>query len=99
YRGWEYLSDPIIVKEFSTLRNNNWQPMLNVNPYYFVDCPASKKSLYKAIAEGQCDAFLHKAGKNLSHISEPFFLLFAWEMNNNELEWSIERSGSKPEDF
>lgn len=99
YRGWEYLPDPILIKEFGTLRSNGWMPMINVNPYYFKDCPASDKPLYKAISEGQCDEFLHKSGRNLSQVKEPFFLLFAWEMNNKDLAWSVNSTGDKPQDF
>jgi hypothetical protein len=99
YRGWESLIDPYILTEFEILRSNGWQPMINVNPYYFSECPASDLPLYKAIAEGQCDAFLHKAGKNLSNIKDPFYLLFAWEMNNKDLEWSVVATGSSGQDF
>ena len=40
YRGWEALSDPILVSEFEMLRSNGWTPMLSSNPYFFSDCPA-----------------------------------------------------------
>jgi hypothetical protein len=99
YKGWEHLTDPHLLTEFQTLRSNGWQPMINVNPYYFSACPASEKPLYKAIAQGQCDAFLHSAGQNLSHTKEPFFFLFAWEMNNKDLEWSIHYTRSSGQDF
>lgn len=99
YRGWEALEKPILREEFSKIRQQGWQPMINMNPYYFDKCPASKVPLYRAIADGQCDDFLRRAGKNLSQINEPFYLLFAWEMNNHELEWSVSRTGSKPQDY
>lgn len=99
YRGWESFTDPHLLTEFQTLENNGWTPMLDANPYYFSKCPATKLPLYRAIAEGKCDKFLHDAGKNLSKIKKPFYLLFAWEMNNKDLEWSVTYSGSSPQDF
>jgi hypothetical protein len=99
YRGWESLADPYLLTEFEILRSNGWQPMINVNPYFFSECPASQKPLYKAIAEGDCDVFLRKAGRNLANAKEPFYLLFAWEMNNKDLEWSVSTSGSSGSDF
>jgi hypothetical protein len=99
YRGWESLSDPKLINEFAALNKNRWQPMLNVNPYYFSECPSAEMPLYKAIAEGKCDNFLHKAGKNLSKVRQPFYLLFAWEMNNDANQWSTTKSGNTPEDF
>ena len=99
YRGWESFINPNLITEFTILRSHGWTPMLNANPYYFSQCPPTKLPLYKAIAEGKCDAFLHKAGKNLSKIKQPFYLLFAWEMNNKDLEWSVRYSGSSPQDF
>lgn len=99
YRGWEALSDPGLLDEFEVLGSNGWKPMLNVNPYYFSKCPASDLPLYKAIAQGNCDAFLRESGKNLSQVKKPFYLLFAWEMNNKDVPWSIEYTRSNPEDF
>jgi len=99
YIGWEALDDPRLIAQFKIINDNNWQPMLNVNPYYFDDCPPTNLPIYKAIASGHCDAFLHQAGKNLNKVDRPFYLLFAWEMNNKDLEWSIPYSGSSPEDF
>jgi hypothetical protein len=99
YLGWEYLADPELLKQFALLRSHGWEPMLNVNPYYFSGCPATQLPLYKAIAMGKCDEFLHKAGKNLARVDEPFYLLFAWEMNNPHNEWSISHTGSSEEDF
>ncbi|HVZ67508.1 MAG TPA: glycosyl hydrolase [Patescibacteria group bacterium] len=99
YRGWESFIDPTLVKEFSLLRKNGWTPMLSSNPYYFSDCPVQTESIYKSIAEGKCDEFLNKAGENLKKINKPFYLAFAWEMNNKDLEWSVPYTGSSPQDF
>lgn len=99
YRGWESFVDPKLVTEFSTLRKNGWMPMLNANPYYFSECVVKEEPIYTSIAQGHCDAFLHKAGKNLSTVNEPFYLLFAWEMNNKDVEWSIPYTRSSPADF
>ncbi len=99
YRGWESFTDPNLITEFEILQERGWMPMLNTNPYYFSECPPTELPLYKAIAEGKCDAFLHKAGKNLSKVKKPFYLVFAWEMNNKDLEWSLAYSGSSPQDF
>lgn len=99
YRGWEALADPKLVTQIDMLRKNGWEPMLNVNPYFFSQCSANNLSLYKAIANGNCDAFLHKAGKNLHEVKQPFYFLFAWEMNNPQLAWSVPTSGSSSDDF
>lgn len=100
YIGWEVLAKPELITQFETLRANSWQPMLNVNPYYFPEgCPASEVPLYKEIADGRCDDFLHNAGKNLANVKQPFFFVFAWEMNNGNNEWSVTKSGSSNNDF
>lgn len=99
YIGWEVLANPNLITQFETLRSYGWMPLLNVNPYYFPQCPVTKLPLYKAIAEGKCDNFLHKAGKNLSHVKQPFYLVFGWEMNNKDNEWSIPYTKSSPTDF
>jgi len=99
YRGWEALSDPNLVTEFEILGRHKWQAMINVNPYFFSQCPASDLPLYKAIATGKCDDFLRRAGKNLSQVKQPFYLLFAWEMNNDLNAWSVTTSGSSSQDF
>ena len=85
YRGWESFVDPTLVTQLNTLRVNGWEPMINVNPYYFSQCPATSLPLYRAIAQGTCDDFLHRAGKNLRNVKQPFYLLFAWEMNNSKM--------------
>ncbi len=99
YRGWESFIDSKLINEFETLREYGWTPMINANPYYFKECPYLEKSIYKAIAEGNCDKFLHNAGKNLSNVGQPFYLLFAWEMNNADVEWSVPYTRSSSQDF
>lgn len=99
YLGWEWLTSPKLLQQFNTLHAHGWQPMLNVNPYYFSQCPASSLPLYRAIARGKCDLFLTQAGKNLAKIQQPFFFVFAWEMNNEQNSWSITTTGSTPQDF
>jgi len=99
YIGWEALANPGLITQFNTLHSYGWEPMLNVNPYYFSQCPATELPLYKAIAQGTCDTFLYKAGKNLHQVQQPFYLLFAWEMNNKDNSWSIPYTGSTPDDF
>lgn len=99
YIGWEALANPDLIRQFNTLRSYGWEPMLNVNPYYFPKCPPTSLPLYRAIAEGKCDNFLRNAGKNLSHVNKPFYLLFAWEMNNKDNSWSIPYTGSTSNDF
>ncbi len=99
YRGWESFTDFNLINEFDTLRRNGWTPMINANPYYFKECPYLDVPIYKAIADGKCDKFLHSAGKNLSKVDKPFYLLFAWEMNNADLEWSVPYTRSSSQDF
>lgn len=99
YRGWEALAEENLIDEFKTLRQNGWEPVINTNPYFFSKCPPVEEPLYRAIAGGKCDEFLYEAAENLSHVEEPFYLLFAWEMNNKDLEWSIPYSGSTSEEF
>lgn len=99
YLGWESLADPGIAGQFQQLNDNGWDVMLNANPYFFENCPASDMPLYKAISEGKCDEFLRKSGRNLSGIEKPFYLVFAWEMNNDNNQWSVIKSGSTNEDF
>lgn len=98
YIGWESLNKPEFISHLDTINNNGWQPMVNVNPYFFESC-LSDLPLYEAIAAGVCDDFLHAAGKNLSQIKNPFYFVFAWEMNNDQHQWSIPYSASTPKDF
>jgi len=99
YIGWEALADPSLIDQFNTINSHGWEPVLNINPYYFSGCPATSLPLYRAIAQGYCDTFLEKAAKNLQREKHPFFLLFAWEMNNEQNTWSITMTGSTPGDF
>ncbi len=99
YVGWEFLTSSQLVSQFDQLNSMGKKPMINVNPYYFDECPASKEPLYKVIAQGGCDNFLHKAGKNLRLVKKPFYLVFAWEMNNHQNEWSVTHTGSSNQDF
>ncbi len=99
YRGWESWTDPVLVSEFNEIRSKGWTPMLSSNPYYFDRCPVDAKPLYEAIASGACDEFLHAAARNLRTVKHPFYLLFAWEMNNKDLEWSVPYTGSTSEQF
>ena len=99
YQGWQYLSDKRIINDLNIITNNGWKPMISANPYFFDECPAYGKTLYQAIASGNCDVFLHKIGKTLSKVKKPFFLRFAWEMNVNSMEWSTLSTYDNPEDF
>lgn len=99
YRGWEYLDDAEILKELNAISSNGWTPMLSANPYFFSECIAQNVSLYKAIASGVCDDFLHKAAKNLSQFHEPFFFRFAWEMNIATNDWSTIMTGSTAQEY
>lgn len=100
FRGWEHLGkEEEIVKELNDISSGGWMPMVSTNPYFFSECLVTHKTLYKALADGDCDEYFHKIGKALSKVEKPFFLRFAWEMNVNSMEWSIERTGSTPADF
>jgi len=99
YRGWEWLDSSILLSEFETISSYGWRPMISVNPYFFEKCNANGKSLYASIAVGNCDEFLKNAGRNLSQYKKPFFLRFAWEMNIESMEWSIQKTGSTSSDF
>lgn len=99
YLGWEALTTPQLLSQFSLLHRFGWQPMLSTNPYYFSDCKANPLPLYTAIANGLCDDFLKRAGTNLSKIQQPFYFVFAWEMNNENNQWSITTTGSTTTDF
>lgn len=99
YRGWEYLDDPEILEELSAISSNGWTPMLSANPYFFSECISQNDSLYKAIASGICDGFLHNVAKNLSQFHESFFFRFAWEMNIATNEWSTIATGSTAQEY
>lgn len=101
FRGWEHLSvEAEINNELKTISENGWVPMISTNPYFFSKCKTLKhKNLYRSIADGECDVFLHEVGKNLSKLDSNFFLRFAWEMNVNTMDWSIQKTYSNPNDF
>lgn len=99
YRGWEYLDQKVIINDFTTISANGWTPMLSTNPYFFSECQANGMTLYKAIAAGNCDAFLIKVGNNLQQYKKPFFLRFAWEMNVDSMQWSVAKTGDSPQDY
>lgn len=99
FRGWEFLQTPEILTELSTISDNGWRPMISANPYLFTDCQARGMTLYKAIASGNCDAFLERVGQNLKKVQKPFFLRFAWEMNVASMPWSTLYTRDSPEDF
>ncbi len=100
FRGWQHLgNENEVAKELTYISNSGWTPMISTNPYFFDECPSNGKTLYKAISEGDCDTYLHKIGKSLSKVEKPFFLRFAWEMNVDSMEWSVNRTNSSPEEF
>ncbi len=99
YRGWENLGNARIIAELNTIDSYGWRPMLSANPYFFSKCPANGLSLYRAIAQGNCDDFLHEASKNLKTYSKPLFFRFAWEMNIDGIGWGVLKTGSIPQDF
>lgn len=99
YHGWQNLENPSLVTELTTISNNGWRPMLSTNPYFFADCQGNGKSLYKAIADGNCDAFLHTSAKTIKSYARPVFLRFAWEMNISAIDWSISKTNSSAQDF
>ncbi len=81
YLGWELLGNQSIIPQLQEIVRNGWRPMVSANPYFFDSCPANGSTLYKAIANGNCDAFLHSVGRTLKQFGMPIFLRFAWEMN------------------
>jgi beta-mannanase len=99
YRGWENLGRESIITELQTINNNGWRPMISANPYFFNQCLQNGNNIYKTIAEGGCDKFLEKIGNNFKLFGQPVFLRFAWEMNIDAIEWSIQKTGSTPEDY
>lgn len=99
YRGWENLGRESIITELQTISSNGWRPMISTNPYFFSQCPQSDKNIYKTIAEGSCDKFLETVGDNLKLFGKPVFLRFAWEMNIDSIEWSVQKTGSTAEDY
>ena len=101
FRGWEHLeNENEIGVELQTISTKGWVPMVSVNPYFFGKCESDNgETLYKTISTGKCDAFLKGAGAVLADVQSPFLLRFAWEMNVDSMEWSIQRTGSTPQEF
>ncbi len=99
YRGWQFLDSPEFLSELETINRHGWRPMVSANPYYFDKCMVEGKKLYRMIADGHCDAFLHSVGKNLKAYNKPVFLRFAWEMNIDSIEWGIQKTGDTPQDY
>lgn len=99
FHGWQYLTTDLLINDFNILNHNGWRPMISANPYFFDECPANGMTLYKAIASGNCDKFMHKIAINLAKVKNPFYLRFAWEMNVDTIEWSNIYNKSTPEEF
>lgn len=100
FAGWKYLSDPDLIHKLNEISRNNWTPMISSNPSFFEECRDEKNgSLYKTIASGSCDQFLHKAAQNLKSYEKPIFFRFAWEMNLPSMWWSVDKVKSNPEEF
>lgn len=99
YRGWGELASPVLLNELQAINSNGWRPMVSANPYFFEKCNSNGVPLYKAIASGNCDEFMHSVGKNLKAFSKSVFLRWAWEMNVSSMEWQVERTGSSSADF
>ncbi len=99
YLGWETLGNQSIIPQLQEIVKNGWRPMVSANPYFFDSCPANGKTLYKAIANGNCDAFLHSVGRTLKQFGMPILLRFAWEMNIDSISWSVKKTGDNSTDF
>jgi|GEM_PF-4384195 len=99
YTGWHNLSKASTVTALQTIGVNGWRPMISINPSFSDNCSANGKTLYKAIADGNCDELLHAIGKRIKEYGNPLFLRFAWEMNIDSMQWSIQKTGSSPSDF
>ena len=99
YTDWTYLREPALIKTLNIMSSNGWTPMISSNPKFFSSCPDNKKSLYKTVAEGECDDFLREAAKNLRSYNKQVFFRFAWEMNLPQMYWSVQFMKSNPSDF
>lgn len=101
YRGWEFMEDYTMIRDLEQIQDNHWTPMVSVSPYSFEQCGGGtdKKNLYKKIASGECDTFLHSAGNNMARLEKPIFFRFAWEMNVNTIEWSVQKFEDTPQDY
>lgn len=99
YSEWAYLPNEDLVNNLNDISANGWTPMISANPYFFEGCPDTGMSLYKTIADGDCDEFLKAAAVNLRSFEKPIFFRFAWEMNLPDMYWSVQRLNSDPKDF
>ncbi len=99
YTGWSNLNNPSFIAQLQIISNNGWRPMVSANPYFFDQCKANGKTLYQAIASGNCDEFMKSVGVSLKQYSSPVLLRFAWEMNINSMDWSIQKTGSSTQDY
>jgi hypothetical protein len=99
YTGWSNLTNGTLLTQLQVVKNNGWRPMVSANPYFFDRCVSSGGNIYKTIASGNCDSFLVDASKQLKSYGSPIFLRFAWEMNIDSMEWSIQKTGSTPTEY
>lgn len=99
YAEWAYLENPKLIPQLNEISSKGWTPIISSNPYFFKGCPDKKKSLYKTIADGECDEFLTMAVTNLRTYQKPIFFRFAWEMNLPSMYWSVKKTNSDPKDF
>ena len=99
YRGWDSLNSSEFLSELNSISSNGWRPMISANPYFFDRCKAEGASLYKTIANGNCDEFLHSVGKNFKSFGKSVFFRFAWEMNIDSMEWAVRKTGDSNADF
>lgn len=99
YSEWSFLANNNLLTSLNEIANNGWTPIISTNPFFFVDCPNSGKSLYATIADGGCDGFLRNMADNLRTYQKPIFLRFAWEMNLPDMYWSIHKTHSTPKEF
>ncbi len=99
FTDWTYLAEPALLKNLDEINANDWTPMISSNPLFFEGCRKGDFSIYKTIANGDCDVFLNKIADNLHQYGKPVFLRFAWEMNLPDMWWSVEKTKSTPEEF
>jgi len=99
YTGWSNLDNPSFISQLDVVSTNGWRPMVSANPYFFDQCQANGKTLYRTIADGACDDFFKNVGISLKQYGHPLFLRFAWEMNIPTMEWSVQKTGDTPSDY
>ncbi len=99
YVDWTYLGDSKLLEALNTISSNGWVPMISSNPKSSISCDGTKTPIYKVIAQGTCDEFIRELARNLKAYKEPLFLRFAWEMNLPDIYWSVDYTGSTPEEF